>query len=298
MNISGRTRLYGLIGEPVEHSYSPYILNRAFAEIGHDGVYTAFSVEEARVPAALMGLKSLGAAGINVTFPLKEAVMPFINQPSARVELLGAANALTFRDGLIHGENTDAPGTAIALETLGGIALKNQHAVIFGAGGAGRAAAFGLLEAGCHAITFIARHPSRAEEGIMQLRDAFPDLPIVVLTAGDPLDSGARRSAMADAGILINATPIGMEAKTDPKASFPLLDDPAWITPGHCCLDLVYRHVETPFLRIARAQKACCLDGLTVLAAQAQEAFQIWTGESFDLAEMYAALTAHAEPNR
>lgn len=298
MSISGRTRLYGLIGEPVEHSYSPFIMNRAFAEIGHDGIYAAFAVQEARVPAALMGMKAMGMAGINVTFPLKAAVMPFINRPSQRVELLGAANTLTFRDGLIHGENTDAPGTAIALETLGGIKLKQQHAVIFGAGGAARATAFGLLEAGCSAITFIARHPSRAEEEIMRLRSAFPDPPIVVLTVGDPLDAGARRYAVEDAGILINATPIGMQDPCDPSEGFPLLDDPAWITSKHCALELVYRHSDTPFLHIARAQDACCLDGLGVLAAQAREAFQVWTGESFDLAEMFAALTAHAEPNR
>jgi len=316
LSVSACTRLYCLIGDPVQRSLSPFIMNSAFEQHGIDAVYAAFRVPASQLLQAVQGLRALGVPGANITYPHKEAVLPFIDLASARVEMLRAANTLHFSGGQISGHNTDAAGTAIALERFAGVVLKGKRVLVFGAGGAGRAAALGVLDAGAAAVTFCVRDVPKAEAVISSLTRGFADASISVVPMDDRTARDMRRTAVVESDILINATPIGMAgahrtthaqsdydrpssstatdaARTASTAS-PLIEDPEWIGPGHCCFDFVYAPRETAFLRIARARGALPLGGLSLLVAQALESFRCWTRRTFDLDEMKRALESHA----
>jgi len=291
VKITGRTQLFGLIGDPVAHSLSPFILNLAFRTSGIDAVYVAFRVEIGHLTEACRGLRALGAAGINVTYPHKEAVVPLIDRPSPRVALLEAANTLVFSPTGIAGYNTDTSGMVDALRILSDLSIDGREVVIFGAGGAARAAALGLIRAGSAQVTFLVRNPAKAEKDLQRLRAAFLRHPISIRDAFSPETRIEREAALERADVLINATPIGMD--TDPESECALIEGPNQVHARQVCMDLVYHPRETPFLRLARNRGARCIDGLTLLVAQARDAFHRWTGETFDLREMTSAVEDH-----
>jgi shikimate dehydrogenase len=286
--ISGQTRLYGLIGDPVEHSLSPFIHNRAFEKLGIDGVYTAFRVSSDDLAGAISGLRSLGAAGVNVTYPHKETVLQHADRLSPRVEVLQALNTLCFSANGVEAHNTDAPGAALAIERFGGRPLDRERVLIFGAGGAGRAGAMGVLEAGAASVSFCELVPSKAEAGLLRLQSHFPDRHLAVISMSDE-ERSAREAAIIDSSILINATPAMEEALSGPA----LIEDPGWVRPEHLCFEFSYHPRTTEFLRVSQAVGATCLDGLCLLVSQALESFRCWTGQEFDVEEMAAALEVH-----
>jgi shikimate kinase / 3-dehydroquinate synthase len=292
MTITGRTRLYCVLGDPVAGSLSPAILNRAFARLGIDAVYTAQTVPRGALAPALAGLRALGAAGANVTYPHKEEAARLSDHRSDRVAAIGAANLLRFEADGIHAENTDATGTVLALERLACVSPKDARVAIFGAGGAARAAAYGLLEAGARSVVFLARDPHEASSAVAPLRASFPDRAVEVVPMFDPDARERRRAAVAGAAIVVQATPIGM----DRAPVFAPLDDPEWIGPGQVCFEFVYQPRETAFLATARRRGATALGGVRLLAAQASEGCRIWTGRGFDVAEMLDAIEAEEAP--
>ncbi len=287
MAISGRTKLYGVLGDPVDHSRSPFLMNRAFATLSIDAVYVALPVKAVGFAAALQGLRAVGLAGANVTYPHKERAARTCDRLSPRAAMLGAVNTLTVAPDGLRGENTDAPGAALALLTFDG-PTEDKRVAVLGAGGAARAAALGLLEAGARRVTFLARRPAAASEAVGALMDHHPDDRVLVAR-----DRGQAEQAMRAADLVIQATPVGMAGGGDP--GFPPLIEAAWLHERLCCMDLVYHPLETPFLHAARTQGARCVNGLALLAAQACEALRIWTGQGFDLREMHAALERERE---
>jgi len=284
-DISGKTRLYCLIGDPVGHSLSPFMMNRAFERAGLDCAYVALRVSPEQLREAVAGLKALGIRGANVTYPHKGTILRFADHRSGRVEVLGAANTLHFTAEGTRALNTDAPGVALALRRFGDSSLKGERVLIFGAGGAGRAAALGVLEAGAVSVVFCERFPAAVEEGIERLKRSFPDrnLSILPMTGGE---AAHRKAAIVESDILINATPV--VAGDDRSRS--LIEDPGTIGPDHVCFEFTYHPRSTGFLEIARAKGATCLDGLCLLVAQAGESFGRWTGSDFEIGEMAEAL--------
>lgn len=282
---AGRTLLYGLIGDPVTHSLSPFIMNRAFGEIGLDAVYMAFGVRSALLETALNGLYAMGAAGVNVTFPFKEEVLYHLDVISSDADLAQAVNTIVFLDGEVHGFNTDAPGTTTALELFGDVTVEGGSAFIYGCGGSARAAAYGLLERGADRVVFGVRSPESAEMVVERYRFAFPEQQVDMLPLLDPGARAARRQVLRDASVVINATPVGMAG----VASGSLIEDPTWIRPGQCYFDFVYHPAQTPFLKAARAAGAKTLGGIALLVSQAAETFRLWTDHSFDMNDMAQA---------
>ncbi len=287
-DISAKTRVYCLIGDPVGHSLSPFIMNRAFERAGLDGVYVALRVSREDLPAAVAGLKAVGVRGANVTYPHKEAVLRFAGHRSRRAEILGAANTLHFTGEGTRAHNTDAPGVALALRRFGGSSLEGERVTIFGAGGAGRAAALGVLEAGASTVVFCERFPEVVEEGVDRLKRRFPDrsLSVLPMTGGEAV---RRKSAVAESDVLINATPV--VAGDDTSGS--LIADSGTIRPDQVCFEFTYHPRSTAFIEIAGARGATCLDGLCLLVAQALESFRRWTGLEFEMEEMARALAEH-----
>lgn len=287
MTSTGGTLLFGLIGDPVSHSLSPFIMNRAFADIGMDAVYAAFGVKPSQLPTAIGGLAALGAMGLNVTYPYKEEVLYHLDVVASDAELVHSVNTIVFYEDEIHGYNTDAPGTAMALEQFADVTLEKNAVFIFGAGGSARAAAYGLLERGVERLTFGVRSPAKVEMVIDNFAYAFPEQYIDYVLLNTPDNLSRRREAIAESGIVINATPAGMAGVAENTL---LIEDVSWIRPGQCYFDFVYHPRRTPFLDAAQEAGAKTLGGIALLVSQAAESFRLWTDQTFDIKSMAEAV--------
>lgn len=272
---TAHTRLVALLGDPVAHSRSPALHNAAFRSIGLDAVYLACRVPAAELPAALDGLGALGALGANVTIPHKEAAARHLARtgllsPTARA--IGAVNTVVrLPDGGLEGDNTDAAGF---LDGLGihAASLEGAEVVVFGAGGAARAVAVALLtRLAPTRLTLVARDAVRADAFARSLAALDPSGTVVAASSADGPGIGA---SVRSARLVVNATPLGM-APTVHLTPHPDADD---FHAEQVVYDLVYAPRETRLLREAAARGATALGGLPMLAAQADRAFQRWTG--------------------
>lgn len=282
---SDNTTLYGLIGNPVTHSLSPFIMNRAFYSAGLlDCVYVAFGINPEYLTSAINGLTAMGVAGLNVTYPYKEEILFHLDVISSDAEMIEAVNTLLFVEDEVQGYNTDAPGTATALETFAEVSLADKRVFIFGGGGAARAAALGVLQGGAERVTFGLRDRGKSVDLLDRYRYSFPEQSIDVVTlAGADTE---REELLGEANVVINATPVGMAGT--PETS--LIENPSWIHSGQCFFDFVYHPKQTRFLETARMHGAKTLGGIALLVSQAVESFELWTGHTFDVKEMAAAL--------
>lgn len=259
--------VYGLLGNPVEHSLSPPMHEAAYDELGIDARYVTFEPPVDAAVEAVEAADTLGVSGLNVTIPFKEDVLDAVEVDDLAAQI-GAVNTIDFSGDRPTGHNTDAIGALRALERHD-VALSGQ-AVVVGAGGAGRAIAFGLADEGMDvAIT------NRTVEKAHALAEAVPG------ASGHGLD--ALTSLLADADVLVNATSVGMEEDRSPVPREALHADLA-------VLDAVYSPIETRLLRDAAALGATTVDGAWMLLFQGVEAFEHWTGRDAPVDAMNDAL--------
>jgi shikimate dehydrogenase len=262
--IDGRTRVYGLLGRPVAHSLSPAMHNAAFRQLGLGAVYVAFPVTD--LARAVAGLRGLGIAGVSVTIPFKEEIIPLLDDLDPRAARIGAVNTVVHREGKLTGYNTDWLGALTALQAQ--TTIRGEHFLILGAGGAARAIAFAITESGGR-VTLTDMDPARAAALARDLG-----------AAAIPLDTLDR----CPARLLINATPVGMEPQAE---EIPL--NPDLLARFILVMDIVYRPLETRLLREARARGAATIDGLQMLIHQATAQFELWTGRPAPLETMSRA---------
>ncbi|MFT4890823.1 MAG: shikimate dehydrogenase [Halobacteriales archaeon] len=267
-------QVYALVGNPVGHSLSPPMHEAAYDATGVDARYVTFEPDPEDLDAAIRGADALGVRGLNVTVPFKEQVLETgVVEPDALADRIGAVNTIDFAGDRPTGHNTDAEGARRALVEQGGADLDDATAVVVGAGGAGRAVAFALADAGA-AVSVANRTTERATA----LAD---DLPAVADPTGHPL--GALADRLEEADVLVNATSVGMEEDASPVPADALHAD---LT----VLDAVYRPPETRLLRDADGAGATTVDGAWMLLYQGAAAFERWTGESAPIDRMNAAL--------
>jgi shikimate dehydrogenase len=258
MILSGQARRAGVLGWPVAHSRSPRLHGFWLRRHGIDGAYLPLPVRPERFADAVRALADLGFAGANVTIPHKEAAFALCDDVAPSARRAGAVNTLVFRDGRIAGSNTDGWGWLESLrQAVPGFDAAACPAVILGAGGAARAVAATLLDAGCPRLTLVNRTPGRAEALARQLGGP------VQVTEAAPL---------ADATLLVNTTSLGMAGQP------PLLLDLSALPAGAVVSDLVYVPLETPLLAAARARGLTGVDGLGMLLHQARPGFAAWFG--------------------
>ena len=277
--ITGKTRLIGIIGWPVEHSLSPAMNNAAFSALGLDYCYVPLPVAPGRLKGAVEGLQALGFVGANVTVPHKEAVMAHLDEVTSEARAIGAVNTIVIQDGRFIGYNTDWRGFLAALRD-GGFAPEGKRAVVLGAGGAARAVVYALGTAKAE-IVILNRTLSRAEALVRGLSPLFPLISLVPL----PLNEEILLEQAAVAHLLVNATPLGM---------WPEVEGSPWpeglAFPSHLTVfDLVYNPRRTKLLDQAEAAGAKAISGLGMLVHQGAEAFRLWTGVDPPLAAMYKA---------
>ncbi|BCG91952.1 shikimate dehydrogenase [Mesorhizobium sp. 131-2-1] len=266
-------------GHPIAHSRSPKIHGHWLAKYGIDGTYQAIDVAPADFAAFLKGLWDNGFQGGNVTIPHKEAAFALVERRDEAAEAIGAVNTLWFEDDKLWGGNTDAHGFAANLDDYAPGWASNGPAVVLGAGGASRAVIHALKERGVSDIRIVNRTLARAEE----LSRRFG--------AGvSAHGADATGELLADAGLLVNTTALGMHGNEGLSA------DPAAL-PAHAIVtDIVYVPLETPLLAAARARGLWAVDGLGMLLHQAVPGFERWFGKRPEVtAELRRIIVADIE---
>ena len=284
--IDGHTQLVGLLGWPVEHSLSPAMHNAAFEALDLNWRYVALPVAPGCEGVAVCGLAALGFRGANVTVPHKTAVAGSLDRLSDEARALGAVNTLFIGRGdegesVLVGHNTDHQGLVDALIRFG-FDPQGETAVVVGAGGAARAAVYGLLRAGARRITVLGRSLERAERLVRDLEDGGVRLSAETLT-DETLVETATHSAL-----LVHATPVGME----PDIERSVWPDGVRFPTETLAYDLVYVPRKTQLLLQANTSGAPCLGGLDMLVGQGARAFELWTGREAPVDVMLRACEA------
>ena len=261
--IDSETRLCCLIGHPVRHSVSPQMHNAAFRALDLNYVYLAFDVEEGSLADAVKGLKAIGARGFNVTIPHKISVMRFLDELDETAEKTGAVNVVVNDEGVLRGYNTDVYGIERALREAG--LTEVDAAIVFGAGGAARAAVAALLDLEARKLIIANRTLARAEELARWIEKAG------CISEACGLRDGRNRARECE--VIVNATPIGMYPRIDEAVL-----DSGGIPGGAVVLDLVYNPPRTRLLEEAERAGAKPVSGVDVLVYQGAYAFRLWTG--------------------
>lgn len=276
--ITGKTRLLAVIGAPIGHSLSPIIQNAALHAAGLDYVYTALPVRADALASAVRGLRDSGIAGFNVTIPFKTEIIPLLDALSEDARRIHAVNTVVIEDGRLVGHNTDVMGFLAGFAERG-IALTGKNAVLIGAGGAARAALWGLLRSGVSSIVIGVRN---AAKGTALAADFAADGDVRAVS----FDDTAWIAACSDADIVVQTTPLGMTPHTEEMPPV----DAAMVKPSAVVYDLIYTPAETRFLREAQARGCEAINGETMLVAQGAEAFHLWTGKRPDVELMKRVL--------
>lgn len=268
MVISGKTRVCGVIGDPIEHSLSPTIHNAAFANLKLNFVFLAFQVRTSDLENAMQGMRGLKIHGLNVTMPHKNAVITYLDEKDPTVQFLGSANTILNKKGILKGFNTDGVGALKALQE-NGTELSNKKVLLLGAGGAAKAIAFSLAQEVGELVIL-----NRAAEKAKKLTKALRKISNKEVVGG-ALHPNAIAAHLRNSDILINATSVGMHPENNESiiASQGLRSD---LT----VMDIVYNPIETRLLKDAKAAGAKVVSGLEMLIYQGAASFKIWTGQS------------------
>lgn len=267
MRLDAETELCCLIGKPVRHSLSPLIHNALFRELNLNLVYLALEVDPDELESAVEGLRAIGIRGLNVTMPHKERVISHLDDLDDLAKMARAVNTIVREGERLTGYNTDVFGIKHSFDKRR-MDLTGHKAVIFGAGGAAKAAIIAVQGLGAEELVLINRTPSRARDVVGEMSRSF-NMEMTSLGVDDP-----RRSAeVAQADVLINATPLGMPPhdQESPVSREELGQQKA-------VLDLVYVPRRTPLMRMSEEAGIDTIGGVDVLVAQAMEAFRLWTG--------------------
>lgn len=236
--------LYGIIGYPLSHSFSPGYFRERFRMLGIDAAYEAFPIEDInQLPALLEQYPTL--QGLNVTIPYKQAVIPYLHELDATAQAVGAVNCIRIRDGRLKGFNTDCTGFSVTLQPLLGPGA--LQALVLGTGGAAKAVMYALRQLGIPYKT-------------------------VSRSGGDLQYDKLSAALVADHRLIINTTPLGMYPAV---ADCPALPYEA-LGPQHILYDLVYNPAETLFLEKGKEQGATVKNGYDMLIAQAEAGWAIW----------------------
>lgn len=269
MIITGKTRLCGLIGDPVEHTMSPAMHNAAFRNLGIDYLYVPFRVKKEELGKAIDGIRALNIRGMNVTIPHKVAAIYLVDELDPLAEKIGAVNTIVNDNGILKGYNTDGEGF---LRTLleNEIEPEGKHVAVLGAGGASRAISFTLANRGAHlSILNRIQELDWATELASRISQIF-GREVEALELNQKNLAGV----LSKTDILVNATSVGMTPNiNETPVTIGLLKSSLVV------FDAVYNPFETRLLREAKAIGARTIGGLDMLVWQGALAFEKWTGQ-------------------
>ncbi len=258
--INGETKHLGIIGNPVEHSYSPKMHNYISELLGENYSYSAYTVLKENLSKAIDAIKALGFSGVNVTAPYKVEVIKYIDVLSEKAKLFESVNTIVNKNGKLYGYNTDADGFYMSLKREG-FNVNGKDVLILGAGGAAKPVIALFAMEGAKSITVI----NRTKEKTIELAD------FILNRTGFRIDTKIKLSHY---DLVVNTTPLGMYPNIDAKPEFDvsLIDSKSYVA------DMIYNPKETLFLKEAKSKGAYTLNGLGMLIYQGIIAYELFTG--------------------
>ncbi len=269
VTVDGKTRLLGLIGNPVEHTLSPDIHNMLAVLCGVNTVYVPFRVEPEAVKAAVEGAYALHVLGLNVTVPYKQAVIPFLAEMESLAAAVGAVNTLVRTSAGYKGYNTDMSGLYRAMRE-DGVSLEGEQVILLGAGGVGRSIAHMCAARGAERIWLLNRSREKAERTAWEVREKAGRDCITALGLSAWKELPDRKY------LAIQATSVGLF----PDSGHAVIEDADFYRMIHTGYDLIYRPARTRFMEFCQAAGARAYNGLKMLVYQGVEAFELWNGLS------------------
>lgn len=272
--IRPETQIFGLVGNPISHSLSPFIHNQAFKHLGIDAVYIPF--ETAEVRTLLKALQWMTVQGFSVTLPHKQAIFPLLDEVDRKANVIGAVNTVCRKGNRWLGYNTDVEGAWKAMEGAR-IDLKNKQWTLFGAGGVARAVAYAVgARRSPRSLTFLGRSPERLAQIANDMARLFT-FPI----RSASFSQGDVKRWSQEADILVNCTPVGMAGNSEEE---PIPTQ--YLVPSQAIFDTVYNPPETKLLREGKARGCRTISGLEMFLLQGAAQFELWTGRRAPLGLM------------
>lgn len=279
MKVTGSTKVLGIFGHPVGHTLSPLMQNAAIEELALPYIYIPFEVNPGDLESAVNGIKSLGIAGVNITVPHKEKVIPFLDEITEEASLIGSVNTIENRNGRLVGHNTDSMGYIRSLREDAGFDPKRKKALIIGAGGAARGVIAGLSINGASEILIANRTVEKGEALAAEFGKKFKEIKF----SAHPLSSLKNQDIFSSLNLIVNTTSTGLEGKT--------IEIELRFTPSHALVsDIAYKPPTTPFLKNAQETGRKTLGGLGMLLYQGAISFEIWTSKKAPIGAMRRAL--------
>ena len=279
------TEFFGLLGSPVRKSLSPAMHNANFRALGMNAVYTPYEVTEETVGNVIPALETLRFKGLNVTMPLKQKIIDYLDELDDTASLCNAVNTVYWKNGRLCGSNTDGVGFVRGLKEQGQYDPAGKSCLIFGAGGASRGVAFALAAAGVGSISLWKRNSG--DEKLKKLASGLNAYRSGVCKVQSS-DSDDIPGLINSSELIINATPLGMAPNTD---ATPF--DTNLLGTGHMVCDLVYVPHDTLLLRQAEKRGARILYGYWMTIWQGVEAYRKWTGREPDVEVMTKTILEH-----
>ncbi|MDB9459356.1 shikimate dehydrogenase [Dolichospermum circinale CS-545/17] len=284
--ITGKTKILGVIGHPVEHSLSPLMHNAALTKLGLDYVYLPFPIAPENLATAIAGFASIGVVGFSITIPHKQAILPLLSEISPIAQAIGAVNTVVNKGNKWLGTNTDVEGFIAPLQTTYHQDWSQKKAVILGNGGAARAVLAGCIQLGLAEIHVVGRNLQKLQVFEQSWQNSpFADKFQVHEWTELP-------NLLHQANLLVNTTPIGMYPHVEQS---PLSSQEMGYLPGDAiAYDLIYIPKPTKFLHLAQKQGIVTIDGLEMLVQQGAAALKIWLQqETVPVTQMRQALQNH-----
>ena len=294
--IDGKTRILGVIGDPIEHTFSPAMHNAGLKELGLNYIYLPFHVKPDRLKECIEGAKSLGIQGLNVTIPHKSNVMKHLDDIDQVASMIGAVNTIQFNfdennessnqnnetNVTTKGFNTDGYGCLRAIQEK--TSIKDKKVTITGAGGAARAVAFQIASSGIGELSILNRNFVKAESLANDLKTNLAGIGIEIDINAYEIEELKRQ--LSDSDIFIDTTPIGMYPNVDDKAiaSADMLHEDLVVN------DIVYTPMETSLIKEAKIANAEIVPGYKMLLYQGIRSFEIWLGHDAPVDVMEKAL--------
>ena len=279
MKIDGYTRLAAVVANPIKHSISPFIHNRAFEVTNTNGVYLAWEVEATDLAETVANIRRYQMFGINLSMPYKEQVIPYLDQLSEEARLIGAVNTVVNREGTLIGYNTDGKGF---FKSLPSFKISGKRMVLLGAGGAAKAIlAQAILDSVSQVSVFVRSSSIEKTRPYLEKLQNETGFKVDLFALEDVSELQAR---ITDSDLLVNATSVGMDGVSQPIPTSIVLPEKILVA------DVIYQPFETPFLKWARNQGNHAVNGLGMLLYQAAEAFQLWTGKEMPTDQIWELL--------
>lgn len=279
--ITGKTKLLGVIGDPVSHSLSPLIHNAALAKLSKDYVYVAFPIRPENLKTAIAGFQTFGLVGFSITIPYKQTIIPFLTEITPTAQLVGAVNTVWWTEVGWQGTNTDVEGFIAPLKSLDRN-WKKVRPIVLGIGGAARAVVVGLAQLGCPKIEVVGRNLTK----LAVFHESWQKSSLKSVVSVHPWENLGQLIPQTE--LLINTTPVGMAPHLDQS---PVSEELLQKLPKTAiAYDLIYAPSPTCFLRQAQSQGNLTIDGLEMLVQQGAAALKLWLNEPVPIDTMRQTL--------